>query len=74
MNLAYFPLMTLTEQMTELARQAKAASRQLARLGTADKNACLLAMANALEQNSTAIKTANALDLEAAATTGLSAA
>src|SRR5438270_84691 len=66
--------MTLTEQMTELARQAKAASRQLARLSTADKNACLLAMANALEQNSTAIKTANALDLEAAATTGLSAA
>ena len=41
--------MTLTEQMTRLARQAKAASRELAKLTTAEKNACLLAMAAALE-------------------------
>ena len=39
--------MTLTEQMTQLAEQAKAASRQLAKLTTAEKNACLLAMADA---------------------------
>jgi hypothetical protein len=48
--------MTLNEQMTQLARQAKAASRELAKLTTAEKNACLLAMAAALEQNAAAIK------------------
>ena len=37
----------LTEQMTLLAKQAKAASRELAKLTTAEKNACLLAMATA---------------------------
>src|SRR5512146_1317218 len=41
--------MTLTEQMTQLARQAKAASRGLSRLATGDKNTCLLAMADALD-------------------------
>src|SRR6266700_3204949 len=37
--------MTLSEQMVLLARQAKAASRDLAKLTTAEKNSCLLAMA-----------------------------
>ena len=66
--------MNLNEQMTRLARQAKAASRELAKLTTAEKNACLLAMAAALEQNSTAIKEANTLDLEFGARHGLSTA
>ena len=66
--------MTLTEQMTQLAKQAKAASRELSRLTTADKNACLLAMADALEQNAAAIKEANALDMEVGAKMGLSSA
>jgi len=66
--------MTLNEQMTRLARQAKAASRELARLTTAEKNACLLAMAAALERNAAALKEANALDLAAAAKSGLSSA
>ena len=66
--------MTLTEQMTQLAKQAKAASRELARLTTAEKNACLLAMATALEQKAAALKEANALDMEAAAKSGLSSA
>jgi glutamate-5-semialdehyde dehydrogenase len=66
--------MNLTEQMTRLAKQAKAASRELARLTTAEKNACLLAMATALEQNAAAIKEANVLDLEFGAQHGLSAA
>ncbi len=66
--------MTLTEQMTQLAKQAKAASRELAKLTTAEKNACLLAMATALEQNAEAIKTANALDMEFGASHGLSSA
>jgi len=72
---AYFHAkMTLTEQMTQLGQRAKAASRTLARLTTAEKNSCLLAMANALEQNAQAIKQANATDLAAAATMGLSGA
>jgi len=66
--------MILTEQMTQLARQAKSASRELAKLTTAEKNACLFAMATALEQNAAAIKDANALDMEFGATHGLSAA
>jgi len=60
--------------MTALARQAKAASRELAKLTTAEKNACLLAMAEALEAGAAAIKEANALDMAAAASSGLSAA
>jgi glutamate-5-semialdehyde dehydrogenase len=66
--------MTLQEQMVQLAQQAKAASRQLATLSTAEKNACLLAMADALEQNQSAVLEANAQDMEAAAAAGLSAA
>src|ERR1051326_6827970 len=66
--------MTLTEHMTELAKEAKAASRELARLTTSEKNACLLAMADALEQNGPAIKHANGLDMETAANMGLSSA
>ena len=66
--------MNLNEQMTRLARQAKAASRELAKLTTAEKNACLLAMADALEKNAAAIKDANALDMEFGAQHGLSAA
>ena len=57
--------MTLTELMTQLARQAKAASRELAQLTTAEKNGCLSAMAEALEQNGEAIREANARDMEA---------
>jgi glutamate-5-semialdehyde dehydrogenase len=66
--------MNLNEQMTQLAKNAKAASRELAKLSTAEKNSCLLAMADALEKNSTAIKKANALDMEVGAKLNLSAA
>ena len=60
--------------MTQLARQAKAASRELAKLTTTEKNACLLAMADALEKQAEALKQANALDLETGAAQGLSSA
>src|SRR5271170_4242350 len=63
--------MNLTEQMTQLAKQAKAASRELAKLSTREKNDCLLAMADALEQNPAAIKEANTLDMEVGAKSGL---
>jgi len=64
----------LNEQMGLLAKQAKAASRELAKLTSAEKNACLLAMATALEQQAPAIKAANALDMEFGAKNNLSAA
>ncbi|HUE36865.1 MAG TPA: glutamate-5-semialdehyde dehydrogenase [Candidatus Acidoferrum sp.] len=66
--------MTLTEQMTQMAKQAKADSRELAKLSTEEKNACLLAMADALEKRADAIKEANGLDMEAATNHGLSSA
>ncbi len=66
--------MTLTEQMTQLAKQAKAGARELARLTTAEKNECLLAMADALEQERDAIQAANAKDMEVGAQMGLSTA
>jgi glutamate-5-semialdehyde dehydrogenase len=68
------PRMTLMEQMTLLARQARVASRELARLTTSEKNTCLLAMATALEQNARALKEANAFDMDAATKNGLSSA
>lgn len=66
--------MSLTEEMTQLACQAKAASRQLAQLTSEAKNNCLLAMADALEVGREAIKSANAIDMEAGAKNGLSGA
>src|SRR5665213_2905959 len=66
--------MNLNDQMTRLAKQAKAASRELARLTTAEKNICLLAMADALGKNSAALKEANALDMEVGAKLNLSSA
>lgn len=72
--MTYFAAMNLTERMTRLAKQAKAASRELARLTTVEKNVVLLAMADALEANAAAIKEANALDMDFGAKSGLSAA
>src|SRR5216683_6788381 len=66
--------MTLKDQMAQLAKQAKAASRELARLTTSEKNECLIAMADALEQNRDDLKKANARDMETAAQPGLSPA
>ena len=60
--------------MAQLGRQARAASRALALLSTADKNDCLLAMADALEQNSVAIQAANTRDMTAGTESGLSSA
>lgn len=66
--------MTLTEQMTLLARQAREASRLLARLSTEEKNRCLLEMADALEKNRAPIQEANARDMKDGAAAGLSGA
>lgn len=63
--------MSLTEEMTALAKRARLASRRLASLSTADKNKCLLAMADAIELNAPAIQEANARDMADGAETGL---
>jgi glutamate-5-semialdehyde dehydrogenase len=66
--------MSLPDDMLVLARQAKEAARELARLTTDEKNRCLLAMAAALEDNLAALRDANARDMTAAAAAGLSGA
>lgn len=56
--------MSLTKDMIALAQGAKAASRLMTRMSSAEKNTCLKAMASAIEANSTEIQKANALDME----------
>ncbi len=63
----------LREAMFVIGRAARAASRELALASTATKNAALCAMAAHLRQQSAAILTANAADLEAAKAGGLAA-
>src|SRR5947209_3027891 len=72
--MAYCSAVTLHEQMLLLARQAKSASREMARLTTAQKNACLMAMADALDQNAETVKKANAMDMSSGVATSLSPA
>lgn len=64
--------MTLQEQIQEMGRQALAASRELALLPADRKNRILLAMAEGLLHHESEILAANALDLQAAQTKGLS--
>jgi glutamate-5-semialdehyde dehydrogenase len=66
--------MTLSEQMTGLAKAARAASRNVAALTTAEKNGCLLAMADAILRDTEVIQAANARDLEAGTAAGLTTA
>jgi glutamate-5-semialdehyde dehydrogenase len=66
--------MNLQMQMTELARRARTASRQISKLTTSEKNACLLAMASAIEKHAPEIQAANAEDMSAGAAAGLSSA
>jgi glutamate-5-semialdehyde dehydrogenase len=54
--------------------KAKAASRDLAVLGTACKDKALLAMADSFEMNANLLKTENAKDLEAAKAAGIGSA
>jgi glutamate-5-semialdehyde dehydrogenase len=63
-----------TPSVTDLCRSAKAASRVLARVDSATKDAALLAIADALVERTPEILDANARDLEAGREAGLSAA
>ena len=66
--------MDLAAEILLLGQRARVAARALARLDTAQKNAGLLAMADALVRHETAILAANALDVDAAQKSGLSGA
>ena len=66
--------MSLPEQMTALARDAKTAALQMPRLNTGEKNACLCDMADALEGNASIIHEANAKDMETGRSMDLSQA
>src|SRR4051812_50112444 len=62
---------TTAQSVAEVCAQAKAASRELATLDTATKNAALEAMADALEQRAHEILEANSRDMEAGQEAGL---
>jgi glutamate-5-semialdehyde dehydrogenase len=62
---------TTAQSVAEVCARAKAASRDLAMLDTATKNAALEAMADALEQRSHEILEANARDMDAGEEAGL---
>ena len=66
--------MTLTEQIHDVGRRARIASRKLAKLSSIRKNAILQAMAEGLEDASEAVLQANAKDVAAAEASELSGA
>ncbi|PJF38948.1 MAG: gamma-glutamyl-phosphate reductase, partial [Phototrophicales bacterium] len=60
-----------TIDLVAMGKRAKAASRDLAKATTVEKNAALLTIAKALELNTDAILAANRLDLEDAQDNGV---
>lgn len=66
--------MSIKEQVQKIAREARAASLEISRIGTAVKDRMLLAMATALEEKSTYLIKENAADLAAGREKGLSEA
>ena len=66
--------MDIDEYMTGVGRRARQASRAMARASTAAKDAALDAIANAIEREAAALKSANAQDVARAREKGLDAA
>lgn len=66
--------MTVEEEIRDLGKRARAASRALRTLETCDKNAALLSVAEALEADEPLIAAANAEDVAAARAAGLAPA
>jgi glutamate-5-semialdehyde dehydrogenase len=62
---------SIHDLMTDLGRRARAASRAMARAGTAEKDAALLALAEILQQQAPALAQANRDDVDAARLAGL---
>ena len=63
--------MDIKKYMNELGQQARAASRELNRANTGQKNTALLAMAEAIEARSAELLAANKIDMDAGAKNGL---
>jgi glutamate-5-semialdehyde dehydrogenase len=68
------PIVDIADYMREVGTRARAAGRRMARAGTAEKNAALLAIAEELDAARAALADANGQDLEAGAAKGLDAA
>ena len=66
--------MNVKEYMNTLGQQARAASRELVKATTADKNRALLALADQLEQSAEQLKSENDKDLAQGKQNGLDAA
>lgn len=63
--------MDIKKYMNELGQKARAASRELNRANTGQKNAALLAIADAIESRSPELLAANKIDMDAGAKNGL---
>jgi len=63
--------MDITEHMHAMGRKARAASRAMARADGATRNRALLLIADAIERDADALRTANRQDMEAARAGGL---
>lgn len=68
------PIMTIQDYMRTLGQQARQASRRLAAASTAEKNAALQHLADAIRRERAALLAANAEDLAAARANGLETA
>ncbi|MDB5754384.1 MAG: gamma-glutamyl phosphate reductase [Massilia sp.] len=66
--------MNIPEYMEQLGRQARAASRAMARADSATRNRALLLIADAIVRDSALLRAANQLDLDAARASGLAPA
>ena len=74
MNSATIAIPDIAAYVADLGRRARAASREMARAGTAAKDRALLATAAAIRREAAALRQANAIDLEAARDAGHDAA
>lgn len=63
--------MDIKQYMEQLGRQARKASRAMARADTATRNRALTLIADAIERDADALRAANQLDMDAAAANGL---
>ncbi len=66
--------MNIPEYMEQVGRQARAASRAMARADSATRNRALLLIADAVGRDSAILRAANQLDLDAARASGLAPA
>lgn len=66
--------MDITQYMEQVGRQARVASRAMARADSAQRNRALLLIADAIERDAAALRAANQLDLDAASAAGMAPA